>query len=110
MGEHGPPRVHSEPVVLELGDGYGALIAYAGSELAGREVEVERLDSGRRTHTEVHERVVNGRTVFAGVFPELPEGAYRLLAGALPEVEIRSGEVTEVDLARVDPGGGVTGR
>lgn len=96
-GEHGPERVHTEPVVLELGDGVGALIVYAGSDLVGREVEVERNDSGTRTHTEVHERLVAGRTVFAGVFPELAEGRYRVLAAGSPEIEIRSGEVTELD-------------
>jgi len=95
MGEHGPPRVHTEPVVLELGEGVGALIVYTGAELVGREVEVEPAGSGKRTHTEVHERVVSGRTVFAGVFPELAAGSYRLLGLDL-EVEIRSGEVTEV--------------
>lgn len=95
MSEHGPPGIHTEPVVLELGAGAGALVLYAGQELAGREVEVEHRDTGKRTHTEVHERVVNGRTVFAGVFPELAEGAYRVLELGL-DVEILSGQVTEV--------------
>ena len=95
MGEHGPPRVHTEPVVLELGEGFGALIVYAGRDLVGQEVEVERIGGDKRTHTEVHERVVNGRTVFAGVFPELAEGSYRLLRFDR-DVEIRGGEVTEV--------------
>lgn len=97
MGEHGPERVHTEPVVLELGDGVGALIVYAGADLVGREVEIERIDGGVRTHTEVHERVVGGRTVYAGVFPELPAGRYRVLASGSPELEIRSAEVTELD-------------
>lgn len=97
MEHHGPPRVHTEPVVLELGEGVGALIVFAGPDLVGAEVEVERLDSGKRTHTEVHERLVNGGTVFAGVFPELPEGSYRLL-GFERELDIRSGEVTEVSV------------
>jgi hypothetical protein len=97
MGEHGPPRVHTEPVVLELGAGVGALIVYAGPELVSHEIEVERLDSGKRTHTEVHQRIVNGRTLFAGVFPELPEGSYRLLQPDR-DIEIRGGEVTELRL------------
>ncbi|HEX6487724.1 MAG TPA: phospholipase [Candidatus Dormibacteraeota bacterium] len=95
MGEHGPPRIHTEAVVLELGAGFGALILHAGAELVGHEVEVERHDTGKRTHTEVHERVVNGRTVFAGVFPELEAGSYRVLGFDL-DVEIVSGQVTEV--------------
>lgn len=96
-GEHGPPRVHTEPVVLELGDGVGALIVYGSADLAGREVEIQHGDSGKRTHTEVHERVVAGRTVFAGVFPELQAGAYELLSEPALSVEIRSGQVTEID-------------
>lgn len=95
MGEHGPPRVHTEAVVLELGAGFGALILNGGADLVGHEVEVENRGSGKRAHTEVHERVVNGRTVFAGVFPELEAGNYRVLGFDL-DVEILSGQVTEV--------------
>ena len=90
--------MHREPVVLDLGDGIGALIVYAGADLSGREVEVESVADGRRTHTEVHERVVNGRTVFAGVFPELAEVSYLLLSGSepAPQLQITGGQVTEV--------------
>ena len=94
---HSHQRVHGGPIVLDLGDGIGALIVHADAALAGREIEVERLESGQRTHTEVHRRYVDGGTVFAGVFPELEEGPYLLLnRESVPRcVTIRGGEVTE---------------
>ena len=99
MHDHRPKRVHTEPIVLDIGEGFGALIVYAGPELAGHEIELSRSDQAGRVHTEIHERVANGKTVFVGVFPDLPEGTYRLLTESplQPQVEIRSGLITEVN-------------
>jgi hypothetical protein len=102
--EHAPERVHLEDVVLDIGEGVGALVLYTGPELAEREIEVSPIgEDGSRTHTAVHERRVTGRAVFAGVFPELPAGDYRFWTDEPQPVErftIRSGVVTEVDWRR----------
>lgn len=102
--EHGPERVHTEDLVLDIGDGVGALILYTGPELVGREVEVSpRGRDGSRTHTAVHERRVMGRMVCAGVFPELPAGDYRIWTDdvlLVSEFTVVSGRVTEVDWRR----------
>jgi hypothetical protein len=111
--EHPPVHVAAEEprlapsrqgtVVLDIGDGIGALVVHTTSALAGVEIEIAR--AGEHTqfvHTEVRERVLPDRSVYAGVFPDLPEGDYTLLAVAghgRHDVTIRSGRVTEVDLS-----------
>ena len=102
--EHGPERVHTEDLVLDIGDGVGALILYTDPDLVGEEIEISPSDQdGSRTHTAVHQRRVMGRTVCAGVYPELPAGDYRICtddARPVTEFTIVSGEVTEVDWRR----------
>lgn len=105
MHSHEPrsKRLHTDDVVLDIGDGVGALMLYTNPELVGHEVEVSRKDQESRIHTVVHERRIMGRTVFAGVFPELSEGDYRVWTDdprPVAEVTIVSGQVTEVDLRR----------
>ena len=99
--EHGPERVHTEDLVLDIGDGVGALVLYTGPELIGQEIEVSlRGQDGSRTHTAVHERRVMGRMVCAGVFPELPAGDYRIWTEEprpFTDFTIISGQVTEID-------------
>src|SRR5579871_3851366 len=90
----------SPSVVLDIGDDIGALIIYTGPELQGREIEVSpRENAARRTHTEVRERCVNGRRLWAGVFPSLAAGAYSLWREILrdEDITISGGSVTEVD-------------
>jgi hypothetical protein len=99
--EHGSERVHTEDLVLDIGEGFGALVLYTGPELIGREIEVSRKGQEHpRTHTEVHERRVQGAVVFAGVYPELPEGEYQIWTDEprpVTEFTIASGQVCEVD-------------
>lgn len=79
----------------------GALVIYTKPALGGREIEVSRTDGdGRRTHSEVLERVLNGQSVFAAVFAALPQGTYRIWRAdqdLADEVSVRSGEVAERD-------------
>src|SRR5262245_31400475 len=94
-GEAHSSSVHTESVVLDIGlDGRrgterdatqdatrdtGALIIYTTPSWRGREIEVSpRSDRARRVHTDVAERHVNGRTVFAAVFLPLPTGGYMI--------------------------------
>jgi hypothetical protein len=51
-------------------------------------------------HTAIHERRVQGRIVFAGVYPDLPEGEYVIWTddpGKPATFTIVSGPVAEVD-------------
>ena len=94
-------RIQAEDLVLDIGDGIGALIIYTPGELRGAEIEVspKGLESPR-THTVIHERRIGHRIVFAGVFPELAAGDYRIWTeeARLPSsVTIVSGQVAEVD-------------
>jgi hypothetical protein len=99
--EYGPERVHTEDLVLDIGEGVGALVLYTDPDLVGQEIEVSPSGQDHsRTHTAVHERRVMGRMVCAGVYPELPAGDYRIWTDQprpVTEFTIVSGQVTEVD-------------
>ena len=89
-------------VVLDIGDGVGALVVHAPADLCGVEIELTRSGSTEPiTHTEVRERRLPEGPVYAGVFSALTVGDYRLLGvgGRGPlGLTIRSGRVTEVSL------------
>jgi hypothetical protein len=94
-------RVHPETIVLDIGGDTGALIIYAPSHLRGQQIDVCLKGSDARPiHTDVLERRLNGRAVFAAVFPTLEQGDYQIW---VPEptlvntFRIRGGEVAEVD-------------
>jgi hypothetical protein len=99
--EQGPERIHTEDLVLDIGEGFGALVLYTGPELLGREIEVSLTTGDHpRTHAAVHQRRVGGAVVFAGVYPELAEGEYRIWTDEprqVSEFTIASGQVSEVD-------------
>jgi hypothetical protein len=77
MPEQKIDRVHPETIVLDIGRDKGALIIYTEARLRGREIEVSpRGRAAKRVHVEVLERRVNGRPVFAAVFPGLRAGDY----------------------------------
>jgi hypothetical protein len=90
-------------VVLDIGDGIGALVVHTPSDLCGIEIEVARKgETNAFVHTEVRERVLPEGSVYAGVFVALDEGDYTLLDVAehpACDVTIASGRVTEVVLA-----------
>ena len=93
-------RVHTQPIVLDIGQDIGALIVYTSPELRGREIEVSlKGNAAQRTHTEVLERTVTGQTVWAAVFPALAAGDYSLWRDVLTDddVTIVGGAVVEVD-------------
>jgi len=101
MSEEHTARVHTEPVVLDIGEGTGGLIIYAGEALRGREIEVSlQHDDSMRVHTDIAERRFNGHTVFAAVYLPLPAGDYTIW-GPDPnrprEVAIVGGTVATVD-------------
>jgi hypothetical protein len=99
--EHRADHVQAEDLVLDIGEGVGALILYTGPELRGAEIEVSLKDGdGKRVHTAIHERRVQGRIVFAGVYPDLPEGDYVIWTDDPDKsttFTVVSGQVAEVD-------------
>jgi hypothetical protein len=93
-----PERVHTENAVLDIGEDIGALVIYTGQELLGKEIEVSpKGNDAQKIHTAVLERKVNGRTMFAALFLELPEGDYIILTTPPSEITIVGGQVAELD-------------
>ena len=92
---------HSRHVVLELGDGIGALIVHTDPELLGAEVEISPSgDDANRSHKEVLERVTEGGSAHVLVFDNLAEGGYTLWIGGVPttrDVRVAGGAIAEFD-------------
>src|SRR5579863_3802343 len=93
-------RVYTEQVVLNIGENIGALIIYTREEWRGKEIQVslKGKPSAKLVHTAVWERRFNGRTMFAGVYPALPQGNYIIWTHPSREVTIAGGSVAEIDL------------
>ncbi|MGZ3643070.1 MAG: hypothetical protein ACXVCM_04385 [Ktedonobacteraceae bacterium] len=91
-------KVHTENAVLDIGEDIGALVIYTIQEMLGKEIEVSpKYNLALRVHTAVLERKVNGRTYFAALFLELPEGDYITLTTPSSEITIIGGQVTELN-------------
>ncbi len=103
MAETYVERVHTEHAVLDIGQDIGALIIYTRQELLGREIEVSSKGNNAHTvHTQVLERKVNGRTVFAALFLALHAGDYTIWSNPTGDVTIFGGEVAQVDWSHSD--------
>ena len=99
MAETYVGRVHTENAVLDIGEDIGALVIYTGQEMLGKEIEVSpKGNDAQKIHTAVLERKVNGRTLFAALFLELPEGEYITLTTPSSEITIIGGQVAELNL------------
>ena len=98
---HDPAVVRSQPVVLDLGDGIGALIVHTDPELLGIEVEISPDSAdGNRQHKEVLQRRLGPATVNVLVYDNLAEGEYTLWVDDVAwarNVRIESGSVAELD-------------
>jgi hypothetical protein len=94
-------RPHDEAVVLELGAELGALVVYTDAPLLHTEIEISADGSDdRRSHKDVLERVVAGRSLYAAVFDRLPAGAYTLWHDDVARTrgaEVAGGAVAELD-------------
>ena len=98
MVEQYVKRVHTEPAVLDIGQDTGALVIYTREDLLEKEIEVSRKgNDAKRIHTAIHERKVNGRSLFAGLFLALPAGDYIIWVHPSCEVTIHGGQVAEVN-------------
>ncbi len=99
----------SGPAVLDIGGGAGALLVVVPAALLGTEPEVSPVDRAEaRTHTGVHERLMDGAMVPVALFPSLEAGMWTLW-GEGPcttrEVHIVDGQVTRIDWREALRGG-----
>ena len=94
-------RPHEEAVVLELGGELGALVVYTDASLLHTEIEISADGSDdERSHKDVLERVVAGRSLYAAVFDRLPAGTYTLWHDDVARMRgatVAGGSVAELD-------------
>jgi|BarGraNGADG00212_1021973.scaffolds.fasta_scaffold25222_2 hypothetical protein len=86
--------------VLDIGGDTGALVLYTAKTFADREIELSRLGDERRVHTAIHPRRVGETVAYAGVYPDLPAGSYRIWVdepGLPNQLTIVGGQATELD-------------
>src|SRR5690242_15984439 len=97
-------RTRTEQAILDIGGNIGALIIYTSAALRGKEVQVSLKGNAtaKMIHTAVWERNFNGRTVYAGIYAELPEGNYIIWTHPSREVTVIGGQVAEVNLLNIE--------
>ena len=100
MTEKQLPPSWSGSVVLDIGGHVGALVLNTTEVMNGREIELIDTEGLAATHSEVRPRHLQGRTLFAAVYPALPEGTY-IIAESDQHIVIEGGRVTEVELGTV---------
>jgi hypothetical protein len=103
MVEQYVERVHND-IVLDIGGEIGALIIYTRAEMCGQQIDVSPQGNPvvKRIHTDVLERRIAGRPVFAAVFPELPEGDYHTWSDPTATFSIAGGRITELDWRNIE--------
>jgi hypothetical protein len=89
----------SGTVLLELGQGVGALVLRTPAKFDGAEIEISRREGGR-THSCVRPRHTSGGTSYAAVYPDLAAGEYLVLLEETPVLAVRiaGGAVTSASL------------
>lgn len=101
MPEHMKNDVHGGAAVLDIGEDVGALLIYCHPQMRGQQIDIsprERL--WERIHTDVLERRVHEKPVFAALFLALTAGVYVIWnqdARPIGEVVIAGGQVSELD-------------
>ncbi len=86
--------------ILDIGGDTGAVQVMTDAVLLGQEVHVSLDGTASFAHAVVHRRPVRGGADHSALFPELPAGSYRLLAGGAAgrRVDVIAGEVSILDL------------
>jgi hypothetical protein len=101
---HEASEVRVQPVVLDLGEGIGALVVYTDPEFVGVEVEISPTGCDtERSHKQVLLRSAGSSTVAALVYDNLREGEYTLWHNGVAKertVRVPGGEVAELDLRK----------
>ena len=83
-------------VVLDIGDGFGAVVIDTPPWQEGREIEIRKVGTEwRGVHTAVRARLIPTGTQYAALFGSLAEGRYDLrVRGGLDECPVLSLDVT----------------
>ena len=105
---HGHAHGHSDghatvgagTMVLDIGEGIGALVIHTAKEQCELEIEISPGDSATapRSHNQVHARHNRHGTTYSAVFPSVAEGEYtvwRTDGAPQGSVTSRGGYVTE---------------
>jgi hypothetical protein len=87
-------------VVLDIGDGFGAVVIDTPPWLEGHEIEIRKVGTEwRGVHTAVRARLIPTGTQYAAVFGSLAEGRYDLrVRGDLDESRVLSLDVTSASV------------
>ncbi len=97
-------RVQAGHVVLDIGQDIGSLIIYTQEHMLGYQIDVSLKENptAKRIHTDVLERRIAGRPVFAAVFAELPEGEYITWSDPAETFTIVGGQIAELNWRDTD--------
>lgn len=97
-------------VILDIGDGVGALVVRVPEALCGRELEISPCGRPRaRSHTVARRRHVPSGSLVAAVFPAVTVGDHDLWApdgSWLGRVRVTAGSVTEMSCTAGPAAGG----
>lgn len=93
--------VRTQPLVLDLGEGIGALIVHTEPELLGVEIELSLAgNDADRQHKQVLRRMLGPTAATVLVYDNLPEGDYTLWvdeAEPVRGIRVSGGQVVELD-------------
>jgi hypothetical protein len=97
---HGHETVGAGSMVLDIGDGFGALVIHTGPEQAELEIEISPgAGAGTpRSHNQVHARHNRHGATYSAVFPSVAAGDYTVWrpdGTRQGSVTINGGQVTE---------------
>jgi hypothetical protein len=104
--QHPHPHEHRHVpeagAVLDIGGSVGALLVTCPPDLEDAEIQLYDARGALLTHTEVHRRTTAGGLSYAGLFPALTAGEYRveLRPGERRSVRVEGGKVAVVDARR----------
>jgi hypothetical protein len=102
LNPHHSKDPRPEHVLLDLGPGVGALVLNTGADLHGVELEISpAARDEERSHKQVHERPVAGRSLYGAVFDSLPAGEYTLWLEDRPlrrNVAVAGATVTHLEI------------
>jgi hypothetical protein len=86
-------------VILDIGNGVGALVLHTSSQWRDHEIDLEPDDPLLpHTHSAVRERRSPEGSSYAAVYPQLREGGYAIV-GSAQRFAIVGGRVTDIELA-----------
>ena len=97
---HEHSHVPQQAAVLDIGGAVGALLVQCPPDLEHAEIQLYDGSGVLRTHTEVHRRTSAGTPTYAGLFPALTAGEYRVelrAGGPHRPARVAGGKVTVLD-------------